>query len=433
MSFKFKLLFFIFSLGCVGVLKAQTVGNSPYSFLGVGDLYSPAFIPNTAMGGVGVSNGNGSYVNHINPALLARNKIVYFEAGLFLHFKTLVQSYKSQGVKSGNLNYMSLAFPISSRWTAGLTLMPYSRVEYTAKGYSRLAAGILGNNLVNYTYKGRGGLTQVNFTNGVDLFRTFTDKQKKILRQRLSIGLESTFLFGNISTEKISQIVNDQSFIVAGLDRVNYADFSFKPGLAFHQRLKENLFMNVGATYSLAVNTNAKRFAVLQQRAPNDEILAADTLMLDRKGSVTLPSQYQFGLSLESPYRWTIAADFSYQQWSQYQSYGDKKGLSDTYKFSIGGEFTPNLNAIDGYLNRVTYRLGVNYSQLPFVVNGRQLEDRSISLGGSFPMGKGITDLNLAFVLGQTGQNTPIKEDYFKLFLGFTLRDNSWFHKRKID
>ena len=220
---------------------------------------------------------------------------------------------------------------------------------------------------------------------------------------------------------------------MAFAERTNVTDFTFKPGLAYQLRLKDKLYLNAGATYTFAADVNAKRLTTLERRDASELAVATDTLENLTGGSLALPSQYQFGLSLENPFRWTVGADLTYQPWSKYRAFGVNGGLSDTYQVSVGGEFTPDPNSISSYFKRATFRLGANYAQLPYNVDGQQLNDRSVSLGVSLPMARGFSDLNLSFALGQRGANGPIRENYFKVFLGFTLRDNQWFLQRKID
>ena len=421
----------------VGTLRAQTVGNSPYSALGIGDLYSPGFIPSAGMGGLGVSNANGFYVNHVNPALLARNRIAFFEAGLLLHFKGLSEGERTQQVRSGNINYLSFSFPAGRRWSLGLSLMPYSRVDYTSRSNALIFRSITDFTFVNYEYRGTGGITQANLTNGWNLLNTYRsdpkDPTKRIVQQSLYVGLEATFLFGNVNREIQTYIDNDQNNKIAFTERTNVTDFTFKPGLAYQLRLKDKLYLNAGATHTFAADVNARRLTIRERRIASEIAVATDTLEDLAGGSLILPAQYQFGLSLESPFRWTVGADVTYQPWSKYRAFGVNGALSDTYQVSVGGEFTPDPSSISSYFKRATFRLGANYSQLPYNVNGQQLDDRSVSLGTSLPMARGFSDLNLSFALGQRGTNGPIRENYFKVFVGFTLRDNQWFLKRKID
>ncbi len=421
MSLKIKALLALLFIFTTGVLYAQTAGNSPYSSFGVGDLHSPGFISNTAMGGIGVSFANGLSINNLNPALLSRNKNTIFDVGMFFHQKALTQGDRSQQVRSGNLNYLAFAFPASPRWTLGISLMPYSRVDYISQTRGLLFRTATDFNIVDFTVQGSGGISKASITNGVDLGHGF------------AVGLQSSFLFGVTNKEYVSQIYTGSSnYRIVFSERTNVADFLFKPGFAYRQKLKEKLYMNAGATFSFATKLNAKRLSTQQTRNTSDIAIIIDTLEFNQKGSINLPTQYQVGLSLESPYHWTIGVDFTRQQWSQFSNFGTNGTLGDSYTVAVGGELTPNIQSVSSYFKRATYRLGANYSLLPVVVNGKQLEDQSISLGTSLPIGRGISDLNLAFVLGQRGLNTPIKEQYFKVFIGFTLRDQ-WFVKRKID
>ncbi len=61
--------------------SAQTILNSPLSYVGMGELDEGGSPSNAMMGGLGVSNSNGIYANVINPALLARNRYTVFEVG----------------------------------------------------------------------------------------------------------------------------------------------------------------------------------------------------------------------------------------------------------------------------------------------------------------------------------------------------------------
>ena len=73
MNLNFKLILFSAAIFITFQVSAQN-GNSPYSVLGLGDISSPGYIRNMAMGGTGVSNGNPEFINIQNPALLHINK-----------------------------------------------------------------------------------------------------------------------------------------------------------------------------------------------------------------------------------------------------------------------------------------------------------------------------------------------------------------------
>ncbi|MFM7857507.1 MAG: hypothetical protein ACKO96_37690, partial [Flammeovirgaceae bacterium] len=82
----------------------------------------------------------------------------------------------------------------------------------------------------------------------------------------------------------------------------------------------------------------------------------------------------------------------------------------------------------------ITYRTGINYAQLPTVLRGIQLDEKSVSLGLSMPFMRGISSANIALVLGQRGTtaNNLVQENFFRFNLGLTINDQ-WFVRRKIN
>ncbi|WP_332367667.1 hypothetical protein [Spirosoma telluris] len=122
------------------IVLAQGLGNSPYSSLGIGELYSPANVTNMGMGGVGISNASAFYLNLQNPALLARRtRFTVFEVGLIGQSTGLSQNIsntqQNQRNVAGNLGYLALAFPANSRWNMSISLKPYTYVNYNTQQY----------------------------------------------------------------------------------------------------------------------------------------------------------------------------------------------------------------------------------------------------------------------------------------------------------
>jgi hypothetical protein len=100
---------------------------------------------------------------------------------------------------------------------------------------------------------------------------------------------------------------------------------------------------------------------------------------------------------------------------------------------SIGGFFTPNMNSISSYFNRVTYRAGFNYQKTGLVVNETDINEYGISFGVSLPIGLKLSNVNLGFELGKRGttDNNLVEEQFFNFRLSLSLNDK-WFRKQKI-
>ena len=113
--------------------ESRLYGNSPYSALGIGDIFSGSAIAYDAMGGTGLSFGNGIAVNTVNPALLAKNRYVAFNTGLRGQYKTLSNGTLSQSDFGMNLSHITLACPVKTNWTTAITMQPYSGVDHEAR------------------------------------------------------------------------------------------------------------------------------------------------------------------------------------------------------------------------------------------------------------------------------------------------------------
>lgn len=410
---------------------AQGLGNSPYSALGIGELYSQGNVTNIGMGGLGISNSSPFYLNMQNPALLgARPPYTIFEVGLVGQSKSLSQNLngglQNQRDFGGNLGYLALAVPANSRWTMSLSLKPYTYVDYTTRQYRPVPGTIYE---AEYNYTGRGGLNKATFANG---FR---------LGKNLYAGAEASFLFGNITNSSDSRVlINDassgiQDTRVARLNRTNYSDIVWKLGAAWRPKLNEKWTLNLGATYDPQTRINGRETDIYQQTSlAGQAISAADTLRINSNGQSTLPQQIHFGVSIERNNTFLVGVDIGLQQWSQFRTISNQAGnLINGVSIATGLEYTPKFNSTR-YRDLITYRAGFQYNRLPYQVEGTQINDINGSVGISLPLGAYVNHLSLSVVGGQRGvlTGTQIREQYFRVALGFSLNDR-WFRKQVVD
>jgi hypothetical protein len=419
-----KFLNILFSFLCLIIshLTFAQIGNSPYSRIGVGDLSDQNMIYNMGMGGVGASNSTPLYMNNVNPALLGRHKLTSFDAGVFAEYKILNSQNTEQRTQIGNINYLSFAFPINKRWTTGIGFMPYSNVNYTST-FDSLLSGT--STFVKYTYRGSGGITQLYWSNGVQVLK------------ELYLGLRINYNFGAIRNQSQSELNDGQNiYIVELLDRANVGDFSFKPAAAYRLKIGKETHLNFGVVYDMKAGLNITQFKATQRRNISDVILYADTSINQKiKNAIVIPSALKIGVGIDKYLNYNVSTDITLQDWSQYRGFiNTNANLTNSFRWNIGAEWIPNIDAIEGYFNRVAYRAGFNYAKTPIIINGKQLEDMSASFGLSLPMSKGVSSLNLAFIAGQRGTTDAnlVKERYFRVNLGMTVNDQ-WFLRRKIN
>lgn len=403
---------------------AQGLGNSPYSALGLGEEYTSANVTNMGMGGLGISNASPFFLNSQNPALLARRtRFTIFEVGVLGQSRSVAQGNQSQKSFGANLGYLALAFPLSSRWNSSISLRPYSYVDYQTSQTSAVAGS---NYSSAYLYSGKGAINRASFSNGVRLTKN------------VYVGAEASFLFGNITNNATAQVVSNGSgsLELLNIDHISYRNIIYRLGVAWRPKLSEKWVMNVGATYDPQRRVSARQTNSYQQVLGGAAVpVPPDTLQSNQRGSVTLPQQAHFGISLEQVNKLLIGVDVGYQQWSQFTAVSTQSArLKNSMNVAVGFEYTPKSNS-SSYWQLVTYRAGAQYTQTPYVILKNQPSDVSGSLGVSLPMGAYyVNHLNLAIVAGQRGVlgGEQIRERYVKLALGVSLND-WWFRKAVVD
>ena len=104
-------------------------------------------------------------------------------------------------------------------------------------------------------------------------------------------------------------------------------------------------------------------------------------------------------------------------------------------KFSAGVEFIVDKNKLKSEEEKMRWRLGFRSGNDPRSLGGEQVSNSALTAGLCLPMrvgrGQQVSYLNVGVELGKLSAKT-LSETYYRINLGFTLNDNSWFLKRKF-
>jgi long-subunit fatty acid transport protein len=424
--------YLLFVVLCAITLTARgQAARSPFSTFGIGESYGNALAHNQGMAGVGVSAPQFWNLNNQNPALLVYNSFTVFGAGVIAERRTISADTISEKITGGNMNYLVTAFPIlparyagePTRWTTSLGLMPFSTVKYKIQYVDDIAGS---TEQVDVTEEGTGGITQLYWSNGVKITND------------LAVGLKTAYLFSSIVTTYKNKLINSTqpANYYAGLEEKSYVkDLALSAGISYS---KDSLFnrklyrLSVGMVYNFAADLNTTKSDKLYRSTTAGDTIESTTLN-SRKGSIYLPSSLTLGVALSRGSRWTVATDFSYQDWASFKSINeDDGGLGKAWRIALGGEITPDAFAVENFLKRMTYRVGLSMEQYPFLANNQSVKDLGINFGLSVPTGR--SSLDLGFKLGQRGNKKEniLQESYFKIYFGITFNDQ-WFIKRRFD
>ncbi len=426
----------IFCLSLIGQVWAQG-GNTPYSLLGPGDIIRQGSLRQIGMGGTSLSSGNFLHANFMNPALQTYNYFTVFEAGYLAERKWVSTDKVTQRDLQGNLAFLSLTFPIlskavkhsqRSRWVIGTGLRPLTFIQSEGSRVIQVAQSPA---FSRETYRGTGGINQWFFSSGYQLNR------------RISVGAEAALNFGSLTYLQISTLENVQNFYTLNYtDRLTVSDFSYKLGLAYTDSINRDWLFHAGATFIPQSNLSAVFNRSVVRKDLGDRTITTDTIVNDEKVMLTMPFRLGVGLSIEKistplrPFKVIFSLEGHIAQWENYRNpvgAPNLNNLSNTTDLRMGVEITPNPLAVTGYWKRVQYRIGLQFAQTPWKINGKEINDQNLSLGMSMPVGRNYTALNLALVAGQRGEadESRIGEKYIRLMIGLTINDK-WFVRRRF-
>lgn len=411
----------LFVLGIQGFSVAQTF--SPYSALGIGDIYSRSMVSHFSMGGIGISNSSFYYQNTLNPALLADNGVYSFTTGFLGETKTIWQADDREIVKGANLGYINMIWPLKQGKVAtSFGMMPYSRVNYNFKA----DVPVNGNPdaVVTTFNKGEGGFNQFIFSAGAKLTKS------------LYFGGNIAYVFSSIFKENNVVLAEPSSlYVPATSTRLTAGDFVYGLGFAYKQNLKNNYRISIGGIYNFQSDLGVTKFQTLITNTITNTPIQIDTLVDNEKGFVRLPASYGAGISFEKLNKWMIGVDINFQGWDEYQDFeGNNLNLVNSLKIGVGGEFTPDITSVDNYFSRITYRFGFNLEQTPYYLRDTQIEELGMNFGFSLPVANFSTvDFGIRYGTRGTIDNNLIRENFVRIYFGVTFNDQRWFVRPKFN
>ncbi|MEE9362663.1 MAG: hypothetical protein V3U92_08705 [Cellulophaga sp.] len=413
---------FIAILFCIaGGIQAQNGTVSPYSYFGIGELRAVETVESQMMGGLSMF-ADSIHVNLKNPAAYSKLALTTYTAGFSYRNINLKSDTNTQNSSVSSLEYLSLGFKLGKGFGLGFGIMPYSSV-----GYSILTEKNIDGTNVRSQVSGGGGINKVYLSVGYEIFKD------------VSVGVTANYNYGTLETEIFESRENVQfDAFDRKTARIGGADFNFalnySPLLKNSHRMFASLAVN---SQSNLVSENSQRRGSMTQTGI--EIQGEDLeLGLFKNTTFKIPPTTVFGLGYGKDRNWFIGAEYSFQQLSSFDS--NFLGASNlSYKnassIGIGGYIVPDYSSFSSYLKRVTYRAGAKYTKSGMVVNNEEINNLGITFGLGLPLGGNLSNLNIGFEVGKRGTTAAslVEENYFKISLGLSLNDSSWFRKTKIN
>ncbi|MUU78829.1 hypothetical protein [Winogradskyella endarachnes] len=429
---------------CITIISssvfAQQGTGSPYSFYGIGSLKFKGTVENRSMGGMSVYL-DSIHLNLSNPASYAGKNLessnyrgesrpIKFSVAGTTSTSTLKSASEKGNASSTIFDYIALSVPVG-KFGFGFGLMPYTAVGYKLDDINNEAL------LVN-RFNGEGGINRV-----------FTGIGYQI-NDKLSVGLDVNYNFGNIQNTAIEVAYTDEGDIVQyqtrQFNRSDLNGLNFNFGVAYKTMITNKLELSATATFtpeSRLNSDNVRSFSTVTLDTDYEVIGVSNTIDSDLeaqgrdKTKLTLPSKFTFGVGIGQPKSWFVGTEYTFQSTSDFSNPifpVNSATYENSSEISLGGFYIPKYNAFSGYFNRVVYRAGLKYENTGMVIKREPINEFGISFGLGLPVGSRnlFSNANFGFEIGRRGtrEKNLILENFVNFNVSLSL-NSRWFEQKK--
>ncbi len=448
----------------IEAVPALAQDNSPYSRFGIGDLVPKAHVTNRGMGGITAGYADVISINSSNPAsysafqafIEAKSKKIQsgraiLDVGVNYDNRTIQEPGNLAKFASNNIlfSYLQVGVPIKQNWGLAFGLRPVSKIGYRIISRTQLINPLPPFNIIDSAqtlYEGVGGTYKATVGTGFAIFK----KEKHKQLEKLSIGVNAGYLFGNKSYSTRRVFANDTvSYYKTNYEtQANYGSLNFDAGLQYMLPLNEKYSLTIGASGAWAQKLNATQDVLRQtfDYNSNGDTVQVDSvyLLANQKGKIEMPSTFTIGFVIQKRFTsvkestWLLGVDFSKTNWSKYRYYGQADALKDQWEVKIGGQFNPVPKK--NYFSNIAYRFGFFTGPDYVKADAQPFTQTGATFGMGLPVGNfsqvsrnQYTVINLALEFSKRGKDVNVlKENMFRVSVGFSLSD-LWFGKRKYE
>ena len=385
---------------------AQNATSSPTSRFGYGELNNNLPGAYRGMGGVGIGMRSNKVINPAQPASYTScdSMTFMFDIAGSLLYTNYGDSYGQSNKVNGNLEYMTMQFPIWRQHIAmSLGVTPYSAVGYNFA----LTDSINQDYYYSQKYRGTGGFTQVYGGLSANIC------------DWVALGVNVYYMFGNIEQSRGLSFTDATMDSVQMVERLSANSLRLRYGMqVFHTFGKHTV--NMGAVYE-----NKQPFSRMNYE--QIEMTTADTISNISTG-FDMPMMYGVGLSYSYANRWLIGADYMCHDWANANYFGQTQSLKKRHRMALGAEYR-NDPTSRKYVDQIYWRLGVNYTTA--YTNRYNEAEWGVSMGVGFPLRTAGTVINTTLEYGKRGTRNVLSENYLRLVVNASISEH-WFFKRKL-
>ena len=449
---KHKLLLVLMTcLLTTSIVRAQSNGiNSSYSRFGLGLPTDLSQGYNRSMGGVAQGLRASYRINMQNPASYsAIDSLTFlFDVGMGLNRTYMSQGSTKKSLNNTSFEYVNAAFRLRRHLGMSVGFMPYTNIGYqfsNAKNIGQDNTNEMITQQMDFSssdeqnMQNTGGLHQVYVGAGWMPFNGF------------SFGANLGFLWGNINHKIIQTFSQNGSTVSSDGSLSTYYLSSIKTwkgdvGVQYQTILNSANRLTLGATVGIGHTIGSEAQYITSNNSSTDT--------LSTRNGYEIPMTYSIGAAWEYAEKWTVAADFAWEQWgncttpqynAQTNSYNAATGAyKDRYSFHLGAEYVP-ARYDRSFRSRINYRMGAYYSSPFLKINGMDgPKELGITAGIGIPItnawanmsylnlyAPSYVNVGLQWTHRSPNASTMITENVFQINIGLSFNER-WFMKWKF-
>ncbi len=401
-------------------IAANNNANSPYTRFGYGDVQDQTFARSRGMGGISYGLRSGLTINPSNPASYSAidSTTFLFEFGAGGLLSSFAAADAQRTTFNGNLEYIALQMPVTKWMGISAGILPFSFVGYDYNFSDSIRIPTVAGEDEQYSkytqsYNGSGGVSQVYLGLSFDLWN------------HVALGVNGYYMFGSI--DHYRSIAYTESPVpavsVSKHSSLFISNFNLRFGLQYHETVGTKNAFTIGAVYEF--NTPLRGDLT-------ETTIGSDTVEVVSRKGFEMPSLYGLGFTYTYDNRLTVGLDATFTDYSRAQFYGVTDTLRSTMKYAVGAEY---INDPKGqkYVDRMMWRLGLNYYNSYVGLHDGQSHNVVVTCGLGFPLRKSKTIINFNFEYGNVAMHaaSALKEQYFKFGINVSLNE-TWFMKSKL-
>ncbi|MBS1600721.1 MAG: hypothetical protein JST75_21035 [Bacteroidetes bacterium] len=390
--------------------EAQT-NNSPYSVIGIGDIEDSYFNRTSGMANTGIAYRNNHSLISNNPASFSGLENQFFMGEIGIRGKLI--NYSGNAINANNNSSTDITFKrfalgikLTRHWGTSIGLVPFSSENYEFNAQQPIL-GTSGESTTAYS-QGYGGVNRVYWTNAYEFF------------QHLSVGINTSYLFGSLQQKTILQNPNTPSTYISTNRNIFLSNIYFDYGIQYYGHVGKKWDISVGATFANRTNLNSENHITILN---SDSVALKDETLSE--GVFKLPRSYGVGFSLTKNKKYTFLADYKYQDWSALNYSGFNYSLQSSDRISVGFEISHKKNLYNTSVETNFLHAGLYYGNSYLNVFGQSIKDMGATLGIGINAKRSLLSYNIILQYGIKGTDSYnlIQERYVNLTFVISYRD----------